>query len=414
MPERLRQVYYGWWIVAATTIVAMAVTSIAMNAFTFYITPMEASFAWSRTDTSVAAVANAASFSIAAPLAGLWVDRRGVRSAMVGGVLLTSAAFVGLHFTTALWQFYILWAVVAFARTWVTFIPVGILVSRWFRRRRGLALTIVSTGPALGGIVVLPVVSALIGRLGWEGAYLVSAAVLPLVVVPGVLVIRERPRDIGLLQDGDPLPSPSVAGAGPTLDDGLTFRDTLRTRSFWVLTAALLLFWMASDSIQPHFAPLFESKGFAGEEAARILQATFAVGLAARFGMLFAIDRVARPRMVGSAAAVCLGVAMLVVVANTAAAGIAGFALLYGVGQACVPILRPLLLSRYFGTVSLGALMGLGELLNVGGIFIGPLLAGVFFDRTGSYNPALFFFAGSLAVSAVLFLGAGPPKRAPG
>jgi cyanate permease len=67
-------------------------------------------------------------------------------------------------------------------------------------------------------------------------------------------------------------------------------------------------------------------------------------------------------------------------------------------------------MSRYFGTAALGALMGLGEAMNVGGIFIGPILAGVIFDQTGSYNPALVIFAGSIGASALLFLFAAPPR----
>ncbi len=410
-----RPIYHGWWVLAACLVMLTVTSGLTFFSFTFYVTPMEESFGWSRTQTSVAAVINMLVFSVAAPLSGIWVDRRGVRSAMLGGAVFTALGFLLLSWTTALWQFYASWGLVAFARTWMTFIPAGILVSRWFRRRRGLALSVVSSGSAFGGIIVVPMLARMIDVLGWEGSYRLTSLIIPIAVIPlTLIVIRDRPEDRGLNPDGD---EDEFSGQGPRpheMEQTFTFREALHTRAFWMIAGAYLLFWMGTDSFQPHQAPFFESRGLDRDDVARILQVTSLMALGLRFGLLAFIDRVHGVRHLGAFTALCFAVAMAAVIVSTELTGLALFAFFYAVGQAGGPVVRPLLLSRYFGTVAMGALMGFGELMNVGGIFIGPILGGVLFDRTGSYDLALAFYAVSVLLSIPFFVLALPPRRRQG
>ncbi len=78
--------------------------------------------------------------------------------------------------------------------------------------------------------------------------------------------------------------------------------------------------------------------------------------------------------------------------------------------DAVLPMGETLIRARYFGTRALGRLTGINEVLNVGGVFIGPILGGVIFDRTGEYGPALLFYAGSLALAALVYAFAVPPR----
>ena len=78
----LRNVYPGWWLLAAMTFTVAVVSGLTFHSFTFYITPMEETFGWSRAETSVAAVVNMLVFSISAPLVGGWIDRWGVEKVL--------------------------------------------------------------------------------------------------------------------------------------------------------------------------------------------------------------------------------------------------------------------------------------------------------------------------------------------
>lgn len=411
-PDRRRgRIYFGWWVVIASTAMMTLGSGFTFLSFTFYITPMEKTFGWSRTETSVAAVVNALLYAAGAPLAGWWVDRRGVRSAMIGGLLATVAAFVLLRYTTALWQFYVYWGVIAFARPWMTFTAAGLLVTRWFRRRRGLAINIVSSGQMLGSIFALPLVARLIDGLGWEGSYLVTAFILPVSFVPLLLLVRDRPQDMGLLPDGDAEPDEAPVLKRDDSGRDFTFREGLRSGAYWMTNLAYIFFWMGTDSFRPHQAPFFESRGLDREDIALILLLASMVALVGRVGLAFFIDRIGRLRLLAASSSAFFAFSMLAVVASTGFAGLLGFVVFFGIGQAAGPSIRPLLLARYFGIKALGALMGLTELMNFGGIFLGPILGGVIFDRTGSYSPALLFYSASIGVSLVFFVLARPPRR---
>ena len=122
-PVRGRGVFYGWWLLAAMTLIMTIGPSLTWGSFTFYITPLEDQFGWSRTQTSIAAVITQVLFAVSAPCVGWWIDHRGARSAMLIGTVFTSVGFLALATTSHLWQYYVYWAFVAFWRTWIAWIP---------------------------------------------------------------------------------------------------------------------------------------------------------------------------------------------------------------------------------------------------------------------------------------------------
>jgi len=403
------RVFYGWWLLAALTLVMTIGPAFTWNSFTFYVTPIEAEFGWTRTQTSVAAVITMLLFATSAPCVGWWIDHRGARSAMLIGTVLTAVGFVALATTTRLWQWYVYWGFVAFWRTWIAWIPATILAARWFNRRRGMALGIVTAGVPIGNIIVLPYLAAVIERLGWQTGFVLTAVVVPAVFIPiTLLLVRERPESMGLQQDGGEAPAAAVRVHHAQHE--FTAGQALRTRAFWVVTIGFLFMYMGSDSFVPHQAPFFESRGFSIEAAARILAVVAFVQLVIRATMLFFVDRVSQVRLLMSVPSLALGVGIAAVMLSTDVAGLAAFVVFYGFGQAVLPMGETLIRARYFGTRALGRITGINEVLNVGGVFIGPILGGVIFDRTGEYGPALLFYAGSLVLAAVVYAFAAPPR----
>jgi MFS family permease len=409
-----RGIFYGWWVLAAMTILLTVGSALAWSSFTFYITPMEDEFGWSRTQTSVGAVITMVCFAVSAPITGWWIDRRGARSALILGVIGTTAGFLLLAQTATLWQFYLYWAVVSVSRTWIAWIPAVILASRWFRRRRGLALGIVTSGAPIGTIVILPYLAAVIERMGWQAGYALTAVALPVVFLPlALFVVRERPEDHGLLPDGDLRPAHSDGQESQDLEESFTAREALRTASFWIVTAAFLFLFMGHDSFMPHQAPFFESRGMTADETALILAAAAVAQLLIRAAVILAVDRWRHLRLLCAIPSALIAASIAIITVNTGLPGLVLFVLTYGAGMALGSMTQSLILSRYFGTAALGRLTGVIEMLNIGGVLIGPILGGVIFDETGSYAPALVFYAASIGLSAVLYLLAVPPKRHP-
>ena len=132
------------------------------------------------------------------PLVGGWVGARGPSSAIIVGATLTGATYLLLATTSELWQWYTYQSINAVFRQLMFFIPFQALISRWFDRKRGIALGILGTGFSLGGFVVVPLMRVIIDAYGWDGSFIFSGIVTVAVLVPlGLLLVRHPPADLG-------------------------------------------------------------------------------------------------------------------------------------------------------------------------------------------------------------------------
>ena len=140
------------------------------------------------------------------------------------------------------------------------FIPFQTLISRWFDRRRGLAVGMLGTGFSLGGFVVVPIMQAVIDEVQWEGSFVVAGIAVVAVFVPlSLLLLRDDPADVGAEVDGDATPEDRPVAA--RVLTGVTVRQALRTPLFWVIAAALTAFFFGMMSWVVHGIPYFQDGG---------------------------------------------------------------------------------------------------------------------------------------------------------
>ena len=145
-----RPLFYGWRVLMAS-VLAMTVTSgLAAWANGLYVRPLEAEFGWSRAEVSIGFSAAILVSGLAGPVIGIWIDRRGPRSAIIFGCAMTALSYLLLASTQELWQWYLFSAINAGFRQMMFFIPMQVLISRWFDRKRGYAMSILGTGWSLG------------------------------------------------------------------------------------------------------------------------------------------------------------------------------------------------------------------------------------------------------------------------
>ncbi|MXX19200.1 MAG: MFS transporter, partial [Dehalococcoidia bacterium] len=138
--RRLRHAYYGWWMLAASVVAVALAAGISFWSFGLYVDPLESQFGWSRAEVSGGFSVGFLASAIAAPLIGWWIDRYGPRRVILIGAVLTAASYVLLATTSDLWQWFVYQSINAVFRQMMFFIPFQTLISRWFDRRRGLAV----------------------------------------------------------------------------------------------------------------------------------------------------------------------------------------------------------------------------------------------------------------------------------
>jgi MFS family permease len=344
--------------------------------------------------------------SISSPLAGRLADRFGARRV----ILIASAIFALLLISAPLlsaklWSFYVFYGLLGFVGNGAAPIPYGKIISRWFDRRRGLALGLTLFGIGSGAILMPALAQRLIALLGWRSTYTVMGLLVLIVSLPVVgLFLKESPEEMGLLPDGASL-ARKVAQKQNS-EEGLTWRDARRSSIFWLMVGAVFLVGASVHGCVLHLAPMLSDQGVSPHRVG--LAITF-LGSALMIGRVvsgYLLDRFFAPRvaMCIFGAAAC-GIVLLRTATGTWLVFLAVF--LIGLGMGAEVDIVAYLTSRYFGLRAFGEIYGYAFASYTFAGALGPWLMGLGFDRSGSYSSILvgFFLATLLAAAAMTRLG---------
>jgi sugar phosphate permease len=301
----------------------------------------------------------------------------------------------------SLWQYLAIYGLQSFVTSWVMGLPFQWTLAQWFVRRRGLALGIATAGYGLGGSVILPLIAWFIAEWGWRTSYLVSGFLVLAVYLPlSLLLLRDRPRDLGLYADGDPAPPPQALLTG-TGGRAWTLSDLMRSRRFWLLALAQTFFFGALISFSLHSIPFFESEGRSAAFGATMMAAASGLRTPTRMVAGWALDRL--PSLTWTAVGVCVlhMLCLVLLLTSSATAALIAFAVLWGIGGAFGSLLFSLTAARVFGAASFATVSGALLAVETPADVVLPPLGGLLYDRQGSYDTALLLYAGSFALAAV-------------
>jgi sugar phosphate permease len=405
-------VFYGWWLLAAS-VVAMAFGSgVSFWSFGLYVQPLEDEFGWTRAEVSLGFSSALLVSGLAGPFVGWWIDKRGARSAILLGATMTALTCLLLATTDSLWQWYVYQAINAVFRQMMFFIPFQALISRWFDRKRGVALSFLATGFSLGGFVVVPIMSLVIDRWDWDGSFIFAGIATAVIFLPiGLLVVKNRPEDVGSWVDGIAGEADETGTSPPTRVTGIPAKEAIRTPMFWVLSAGLGLFFFGLFGWLVHQVPFYESEGFSRRTASLIVSGAAGAGIASRLAFGLVADRVQRFEYVAMGLGAVLAMAMAILFFNSGPVGIGVFIVFWLVGTGGGPMMEAMLLTRAFGVAYFATILGAVVVVETIGQILSPTVAGYIYDETGSYDGALAMYVGTFIASMTLFFVASRMRR---
>ncbi|MBI2907289.1 MAG: MFS transporter [Chloroflexi bacterium] len=410
------RVFYGWWIVVASAVILMVDAGLGFYAFGVFLTPLTREFGWSRAEFSGTISVAFLIAGMASPVAGSLTDRFGARRVMVGAALVMGGSFVFLGLTQTLWYFYLLFVVEAVARAGAHVVPITTIIANWFQEKRGLAMGITVTGISIGGVVITPLATYLVDLAGWRLAYAILGLLIWLTVIPlSVLVIRNRPGDVGLTPYGAGTADEGenhtaraarrTGAAGPSWTAGAA----IRTRAFWFASVSVSLLFMGGTAVMAHTIPLLRDRGASAEGAALVLSFIAGMGIIGKMSCGYLADRLqVRFVVVLISIATALGITLLLAAGKGPTVWL--FAFVFGVSFGGVIAVQSLLAAYCFGLASLGVILGAVAMVANLGFVAGPLLAGYVFDVTGSYDLALKLYIGGCLLAGLLGAFVHPPS----
>jgi MFS family permease len=255
-----------------------------------FIVPLQQEFGWTTAEVSSALSIRFILFGLIAPFAAALLNRYGLRNVTLSALLIVASALMTSLAMTKLWQLILLWGVVIGIGTGMTALVLGATIAaRWFAARRGLVVGILTASVATGQLLFLPLLAAITERMGWRIALALMCVMLAVAASAVLLLMRDRPGDVGLRPFGDdtkqPLPAPSVDKA-PILAAALgTLRDASKSRVFWILFLTFFICGASTNGlIQVHLIPMCIDYGIPQVQAASLLAA---MGVFDFFGTIF-------------------------------------------------------------------------------------------------------------------------------
>jgi MFS family permease len=403
-PVRNVRIYYGWYI-AAAAFFSLILSMGARSAFGPFLLPMASEASFSRTMLSAGVAVSMLVFAAGSPIVGKLVDAWGGRRVLMGGAAVLSAALYATGRATTAGEFFFWYGLAAAAGFVATgHVTFQALLNQWFVKRRGAVLSLLSAG-AVGGIgLMTPASALLIDFLGWRGAYTALAVATFLVIFPSALwIVRDRPEEMGLLPDGDPIGTGGVDAAreGVKAIESVTLRDACRTKSFWLLAGGYFTCGFSMNLLSTHGVPMLVDHGFSPLEASSALGILGLVGILGSIGLGVASDYLGRKNMLALIYFVRAAGFLLLLMGNSPIqlyllGGLAG---LVWVGSAAM---TSALIADLYGRVSTGTIFGWVNFVHQIGAAAGAYLGGWAYDASGTYLLAFVITAGLLVFASWL------------
>ena len=401
-----RRVFYGWYIVAASVAANTMFSAAYFQGFGVLILPLERTFGWDRWVVSAAMSLRQLESGIVSPAVGFLLDRFSARKLIFWSAVISGVGFIGLGFTTGIVTFFLFFVVISLGASGVSHaVTWPVIISRWFRRNRGLATGLAVTGPIFGSPLVI-MNTQIEEAYGWRALLFGYGALVLVGVTLLSMLVRDRPEPYGLRPDGDP-PEDSASTEHPTgssrrrTDAGLTIRAVFRTKEFWLFTGYLSGTFAVNSAVQAHMIPYFQQDiGLSAAWAAVVMSMVFIISGIGRIGGGYLLDRIDY-RLVLAVVAAMMGFALLylqVVAVRTVWATLP-FALMFGVSFGCLVPMRGAVGSIMFGTRAIGGVLGLLQGGSIAAGVIGPLVMGIIFDLNGNYSAAIW---GLIVISALM------------
>jgi MFS family permease len=396
---RKGSVFYGWWVLAAFSVMTFTSTGIR-HAVGPFLKPIVGDLGLDRASFSLVIALSLFLYGVFMPLAGMALDRFSVRVVSSVGTVLLVVSLVLTAMVRNLWEF---------AAVYGVLVPIGLagtgpviasgVVARWFSKRRGTALSVLGSASMTGMSLLVPGVTWLILTMGWRTTYmLIGLGVLVLMLPLCLFVVRDSPESMGLAADGA---APKVGMAAVERVSG---GEAVQTLAFWQLAGSFFTCGFSMSLLSAHGLPMLTDHGYTPMFASWVLGVLggSSIGFTVMLGALS--DRFGRRPVLASiyAGRVLIFAGFFLIRDNPVA--MLAVAVLGGITMAGTGSMTSALTADIYGRFSVSSVFGLIFLVHQTGAAIGSWLAGALFEGTGGYGAAFALACAFLMGAAIVAL----------
>lgn len=418
--EKFGNVFYGWWIVTAGIVLCLFGYGGWYYSFGALFNPILTEFGWSRATTSLAFSFARLEGGIEGLITGPLVDKFGPRILIRIGWTMAALGFFMMYFIDSFWMFIVSYSLLlTLGMDAGLYIPLQTTIAKWFNKKRGLALGLLTSGGALGGALIVPLVAWLIVNYGWRSSVLVLAGAAFVIGWAMSFVLKPHgPEHYGLHMDGAKrkqaadttmaVQGESMSASDSVESEGLTLKEAMRTRAFWQLVTAAIFAQTALSAIVVHQIPFIEDMGISKVVAASALGTMTLMSVPGRLTGGWLADRL-NVQHLYFIASIIQAIGLFIFARATSMSGVWLFVVIYGLSYGMRITIDPAMRAKLFGHKAFGSIMGYLGAFAIIGSFAGPFFAGWIYDTTNSYTIAFLTFSGAMLIAGTLVVLIKPP-----
>ena len=385
--EKNQKIFWGWYIVGGAFGV-MGINYGARYCFGVFLKPMAAEFLLSRSVISLAAAINMLVYSFCAIFVGRMLDRIAPRWIITAGAIIAACGYIMTGFVSTPLGLYLSYGLmVGLGSAGMGVVACSSSVSKWFVKKRGLAIGIASMGISLGTVMLTPLSGYIVNMFNWRSGLMALSFITLMmgVFISQTLMRKTSPEAYGLLPDGD---KTAISRQLPEtrIVHNVSAMTLFKDSRFWTLAICQGLAVMISMSVFVHQVAYATDNGIDKMAAAASLAAISFTGFIGQFLFGWITDRIKDPKYVSFLGILFMLAGTILMLNVSTVFHLYVCALIYGFGYGSLAPIMPLLIANRFGRHALGSIYGLITFfIGIGGA-IGPVLGGVIYDKFGSYH----------------------------
>lgn len=408
-----KKIFYGWYIVVSCVLLMALCYAPLVSCASLFIKPVTDDLGFTRSGFTLAQTISTLLGIVLAPFVGKIMSGKHMHKVLVTCVIGVSVSY-GLYSTAStLPGFYIRAFFVGLFAAGSTMLPVSIVITNWFQKQRGFAMSIAMAGSGIGGAILSPLIGNWITNYGWRKTYMILGILMFIVLVPvTLLIVRQKPADKGLEPYGFGEAAAQTKAAGAQLEWNAKLADLRKMPLFWAFIAGILLISL-TGSVISHIPSAVMDAGYSTETAASIASLYLAIAVPGKLLLGHIFDKF------GAKAGILFGntaffLSIIALMFIQAPPVLYLMAVLFGFGTCIGTVSGSVLTSKLFGAKNYAETYGFVTMFTNAGFAFGVPIIAAIYDLTGSYRVAWIIVAAAAVImtAALLYSAAESRKRA--
>lgn len=406
--------FYGWWILGTVFLASLLAWGFYYS-FGVFFDDLQRTFGANRADVSLISSIFIFTLYITCFFYGWAVDRFSPRILTIFGGLFLFAGLILSSRASSLWQLYVSSGFMAGLGTGATFVPYISIISRWFVKRRGLAIGLMAAGSGAGMMIIPPVSQALLVSVGWRTTFVLMGVGCLVLFALAAYVVRRRPEEKGFLpygveasQDKNDSPKRQTSGSATAIapEKNVSFGEAMRGKDTWLLLGMRIFLSLTIFMVNLHLVNFGSDTGLSRASAAFLMSIVGGASIFGKIGAGHLVDTTGSKKIILACAGLMAAI-MFWLASPMGSQMLQLSAVVYGIAYGGSYALFNTVVAETFGVPQMGKIIGVVNIGSAAGSLVGPWLAGYIFDSTGNYSIAFLVGAIASVISVILTIPLG-------